>query len=157
MLVVMGLGMGATMMPLFTSALKTLKAHEVARGSTLLNINQQISSSVGIATMSVVLTSHLNDSRIIPGTERIPGSDGGITEAAAAILYNTRPRAFALLGIDQSYVARGLVEAASAFAQTFWVAWVLVVLTLIPALLLPRRHEEAHLLDDEGQKPYVAH
>ena len=45
-LFVMGLGMGATMMPLFTSALKTLKAHEVARGSTLLNITQQIASSV---------------------------------------------------------------------------------------------------------------
>ena len=44
-LFVMGLGMGATMMPLFTSALKTLKAHEVARGSTLLNITQQIASS----------------------------------------------------------------------------------------------------------------
>ncbi|MET1058400.1 MAG: DHA2 family efflux MFS transporter permease subunit [Nocardioides sp.] len=151
MLVVMGLGMGATMMPLFTSALKTLKAHEVARGSTLLNINQQISSSVGIATMSVVLTSHLNDSTIIPGTRRIPGTDGGITEAAAAILFNTRPQAFALLGIDPIYVARGLVDAASAFASTFWVAWVLVVLTLIPALLLPRRREEAHLLDDQVQ------
>ena len=32
-LFVTGLGMGATMMPLFTSALKTLKAHEVARGA----------------------------------------------------------------------------------------------------------------------------
>jgi hypothetical protein len=107
--------------------------------------------------MSVVLTNHLNDSSIIPGTEGIPGSDGGITESAAAILFNTRPQTFTLLGIDPVYVARGLVEAASAFAQTFWVAWVLVVLTLIPALLLPRRREEAHLLDDEGQKPYVAH
>jgi EmrB/QacA subfamily drug resistance transporter len=152
MLFVMGLGMGATMMPLFTSALKTLRAHEVARGSTLLNINQQISSSVGIATISVVLTNHLNDSPIIPRTETIPGLDGGITETAAAILYNTRPKTFALLGIDPIYVARGLVEAASAFAQTFWVAWVLVVLTLVPALLLPRRREEAQL-DDEGQKP----
>ena len=157
MLFVMGLGMGATMMPLFTSALKTLKAHEVARGSTLLNINQQISSSVGIATMSVVLTNQLNDSPVIPGTDKIPGVDGGITESAAAILFNTRPVAFAHLGIDPVHVARGLVDAASAFAQTFWVAWVLVVLTLVPALLLPRRHEETHLLDDEGQQPYVAH
>jgi hypothetical protein len=35
------------------------------------------------------------------------------------------------------------------------VAWVLVVLTLFPAFLLPRRHEEAHLLDDEGVPPVV--
>src|SRR4051812_45087941 len=53
MLVVMGFGMGGTMMPLFTSALKTLAGPQVARGSTLLNISQQIASSCGVATMSV--------------------------------------------------------------------------------------------------------
>ena len=37
------------MMPIMTSALRTLRAHEVARGSTLLNIVQQIASSVGVA------------------------------------------------------------------------------------------------------------
>ena len=155
MLVVMGLGMGSTMMPLFTSALKTLTAHQVARGSTLLNISQQISSSVGVATMSVVLTSHLNNSPIVPGTEKVPGLDGGITETGAAILSNTRPAVFAQLGIDPSYVARGLTDAASSFAHTYWVAWSLVALTLVPALLLPRRREEAHLLDDEGKPPVV--
>jgi hypothetical protein len=38
---------------------------------------------------------------------------------------------------------------------TYWVAWSLVVLTLVPALMLPRRREETHLLDDEGQPPVV--
>jgi predicted MFS family arabinose efflux permease len=147
MLVVMGLGMGSTMMPLFTSALKTLTAHQVARGSTLLNISQQISSSVGVALMSVVLTSHLNDSPTVPGTE------GGITETGAAILSNTRPEVFAQLGIAPAYVARGLADAASSFAQTYWVAWSLVALTLVPALMLPRRREVTHLLDDEGKPP----
>jgi EmrB/QacA subfamily drug resistance transporter len=117
MLVVMGLGMGGTMMPLFTSALKTLKAHEVARGSTLLNITQQIASSVGVALMSVILTAHLND-------------------------------------------ARSPHEAATSYADTFWVAWVLVVLTLVPAFMLPRKKEESHLLDDEAGEaapPVVMH
>jgi hypothetical protein len=58
---VMGLGMGGTMMPIMTSALKTLTHHEVARGSTLLNISQQIASSVGVALFSVVLTNALKD------------------------------------------------------------------------------------------------
>jgi MFS family permease len=155
MLVVMGMGMGSTMMPLFTSALKTLKAPEVARGSTLLNITQQISSSVGVALMSVLLTNHLNDSPIVPGTADAPGSEGGITETGAAVLSNTRPEIFAQLGIDPVYVARGLADAASSFAQTYWVAWSLVALTLVPALLLPRRREVTHLLDDEGQPPVV--
>ena len=114
-LVVMGLGMGATMMPLFTSALKTLTAHEVARGSTLLNITQQIASSIGVAVLSVVLTNQVKDAT---------------TPAAAA----------------------------SAFATTFWVALVLVACTLVPAFLLPRKHEESHLLDDEeGVPPVVLH
>ena len=36
-------------MPIMTSAIKTLTAHQVARGSTLINIAQQIASSVGVA------------------------------------------------------------------------------------------------------------
>jgi len=113
-LVVMGLGMGATMMPLFTSALKTLTAHEVARGSTLLNITQQVASSIGVATMSVILTNQLK---------------GAETSAGAA----------------------------DAFATTYWVAFALVALTLVPALMLPRKHEESHLLDDEGVPRAVVH
>jgi EmrB/QacA subfamily drug resistance transporter len=154
-LFVMGLGMGATMMPTFTSALKTLANHEVARGSTLLNITQQVSSSCGVALMSVILTNQLNDSPVIPGTENIPGLAEGLTETQAAILSNTNPTEFARLDLDPAAVAQGLVDAAAAFAHTYWVAWVLVVLTLIPALMLPRKREEAHLLDDEGVPPVV--
>jgi EmrB/QacA subfamily drug resistance transporter len=138
-LFVMGLGMGATMMPLFTSALKTLKAHEVARGSTLLNINQQIASSVGVAIMSVLLTNHLQASKLAGpamATLHIPSLADKVPAAA---------------------ITRGLEDAASAFAQTYWVAWSLVLLTVVPALFLPRRKEESHLLDDENVPPVVVH
>jgi EmrB/QacA subfamily drug resistance transporter len=127
-LVVMGFGMGSTMMPLFTGALKTLRAHEVARGSTLLNIIQQIASSVGVAVMSVILTQHLQSS----------------PSAGAAVAYN--------LGQTSQQPPdfhEGLVDAAHAFADTYWVAWVLIVLCLIPVYFLPRKHEESHLLDDD--------
>jgi EmrB/QacA subfamily drug resistance transporter len=80
-LFVMGLGMGATMMPIMTSALKSLKHHEVARGSTLLNINQQIASSVGVAIFSVVLTNALLDN--------VPASPAGAPQAAAAAFSHT--------------------------------------------------------------------
>src|SRR3954469_11718052 len=82
-LFVMGLGMGGTMMPIMTSALKTLTNHEVARGSTLLNILQQIAGSVGTALMSVILTKQLNNSAVIPGFKAPDGSE--VTEAGAAI------------------------------------------------------------------------
>ena len=138
-LFVMGLGMGATMMPLFTSALKTLKAHEVARGSTLLNITQQIASSFGVAVMSVLLTNHLQASKLAGpamASLRRPGARGKLPPAA---------------------IAKGLEDAADAFAETYWVAWALVLLTVIPAMFLPRKHEESHLLDDEGVPPVVVH
>ena len=138
-LFVMGLGMGAVMMPLFTSALKTLRAHEVARGSTLLNISQQIASSVGVAIMSVLLTNHLQSSKLagpamaslhIPSlADKIPAGD----------------------------IAKGLQDAAAAFADTYWVAWAMVALTLVPAYFLPRKQEKTHLLDDEGVPPVVVH
>jgi EmrB/QacA subfamily drug resistance transporter len=80
-LFVMGLGMGATMMPIMTSALKTLTHHEVARGSTLLNITQQIASSVGVAIFSVVLTNALADNP--------PSSPAQAPVAAAAAFSHT--------------------------------------------------------------------
>jgi EmrB/QacA subfamily drug resistance transporter len=65
-LFVMGLGMGGTMMPIMTSALKSLTDSEVARGSTLVNIVQQIGGSIGTAVLSVVLTNQI--------TSRLSGS-----------------------------------------------------------------------------------
>ena len=130
-LFVMGLGMGMTMMPIMTSALRTLTSHEVARGSTLLNIVQQIASSVGVAVMSVLLTNNLKDSKL----------------AGPATATWRDPSLVDKLGGPQ-VVAKGLADAAEAFARTYWVAGVLVALTLLPALTLPRKHEESHLLDD---------
>jgi EmrB/QacA subfamily drug resistance transporter len=60
-LFVMGLGMGAAMMPIMASALATLKDHTIARGSTLMNIVQQVAASIGTALFSVLLTNGLKD------------------------------------------------------------------------------------------------
>ncbi len=110
-LFVMGLGMGGTMMPIMTSALKSLTNHEVARGSTLVNIVQQIGGSIGTAVLSVVLTNQLT----------------------AAMPEGVAPLEFM----------------ADGFGTTFAVAFVLVLLALIPVAFLPRKKEESHLLDDE--------
>jgi EmrB/QacA subfamily drug resistance transporter len=140
-LFVMGLGMGLTMMPIMTSALRTLRSQEVARGSTLLNIVQQIASSVGVAVMSVVLTNNLKASPL----------------AGPATATWKNPSLVEKLG-GPAVVAKGLQDAAHAFASTFWVAAILLVFTFIPALMLPRKHEESHLLDEvEQSAPVVLH
>ncbi len=60
-LFVMGLGMGGTMMPIMSSALATLRDHTIARGSTLMNIVQQVAASIGTAVFTVLLTNGLLD------------------------------------------------------------------------------------------------
>ena len=140
LLFVMGLGMGATMMPLFTTALRTLTHHEVARGSTLLNITQQIASSVGVAVISVMLTSQLKQSDL----------------ALPAIASQQDPAIADQIG-GAAGVAQGLAEAAEAFGSTYWLAFLLVLLTFIPVYFLPRKREVSHLLDDEGVAPVVLH
>ena len=59
--------------------------------------------------------------------------------------------------IPAAQLTQGLHDAAAAFSHTYWVAWGLVLLTLIPVFFLPRKHEESHLLDDEGLPPVVVH
>jgi EmrB/QacA subfamily drug resistance transporter len=125
LLFVMGLGMGATMMPLFTTALNTLRHHEVARGSTLLNITQQIASSVGVAVISVVLTNNLQ----------------GAPLALPAIASQHDPNVADRLG--PAAVLHGLDQAAQAFASTYWVAFALVLLTFVPVAMLPRKRAAA--------------
>ncbi|TSD68185.1 DHA2 family efflux MFS transporter permease subunit [Aeromicrobium piscarium] len=139
-LFVMGLGMGATMMPIMTSALRTLTHHEVARGSTLLNITQQIASSVGVAVMSVLLTNGLKSSDL----------------AGPAIASQADPSLVDRIG-GPAAVAKGLSDAAEAFAHTYWVALAMVAVTVVSALFLPRKREASRLLDDEGQPPVVIH
>jgi len=158
-LFIMGLGMGLTMMPIMTSALRTLRSSEVARGSTLLNIVQQIGGSVGAAVMSVILTNELNGSRPIPGA--VDPSGKPITEAGLAIAAQQRPELLQQMPVDPSIIERGLDFAARSFAHTFWVAFALVLATFIPAALLPRRRTPAQPLGDEqaelAKAPVVIH
>jgi hypothetical protein len=48
-------------------------------------------------------------------------------------------------------------DAGGAFAKTYWVAWALVLLTLVPALMLPRRRQQAAPSDEEATVPVVLH
>jgi hypothetical protein len=144
-LFVMGLGMGGTMMPIMTSALRTLTSQEVARGSTLVNILQQIGGSIGSATMSVILTSQLNESDPIPGLTN-PRTGEPITEAGAAIASQHGTQ----LPLPPTIIERGLAFVADSFATTFWVGFVLVLATFIPIAFLPRNGQPSGLDGPSG-------
>ena len=152
-----GSGHGRDDDALMTSALKTLTSHEVARGSTLLNISQQIASSIGVAIMSVVLTNGLNNDPLVRKAQEFAQASGGVTDPAQlSTILAKFPEVAAILApfaddlaAGQAALLAAVNEAmAAAFADTFWVAAILLSLTLIPAWFLPRKHEESHLLDD---------
>ena len=83
-LFIMGLGMGGTMMPIMSAALATLSDHNIARGSTFLNINQQVAASIGTALFSVLLTNGFKDSPSIRLDGAADGPRGPAGEAVRA-------------------------------------------------------------------------
>ncbi|MFE0074714.1 DHA2 family efflux MFS transporter permease subunit [Nonomuraea sp. NPDC059023] len=92
-LFVMGLGMGATMMPTMTAALQTLKDQAIAQGSTLVEIIQQVAASAGTAVMSVVLTSQINST---PSADDTASAFGATYAVGMALLVLTLVAAFFL-------------------------------------------------------------
>jgi EmrB/QacA subfamily drug resistance transporter len=133
-LFVMGLGMGGTMMPIMSAALATLSDHNIARGSTFLNINQQIAASIGTALFSTLLTNGLKDSAAL----KLMGAVGALKdqpEKLGAVLAKAGLRPQDLPELK----ARALSDMAGAFGDVFVVATVLVACVLVPAFFLPRK------------------
>jgi EmrB/QacA subfamily drug resistance transporter len=131
--VIMGLGMGSTMMPVFTAGLASLKDHDIARGSTLMNITQQIAISMGTAMFSVLLTNAYNDHArtVLPTLAMQNGAD---------------PASLGLSpGQAQIVMTAGLHFMGESFGDVFLVATVLVGLCLVPAFFLPRKPMESQV------------
>jgi MFS family permease len=124
-LFVMGLGMGLTMMPTMAAAIQTLVHDEVPRASTMLNIFQQVSASVGTALMSVLLANSLADKL---GTS----SGGGLS---------------ATQHVPPQIMQKIAGPMADAFQHTYWWAVGLLVLAFIPAVFLPRHTADTKSTD----------
>ncbi len=131
-LFVMGLGMGGTMMPMMTSALQTLKDAQIARGSTLMNITQQVAASIGTALFSVLLTNGFNGS-------------SAVTALRGAVEQGQQP--------NPEIIPQAFSDMSQSFAQVFLVATILVALCIVPALLLPRRKPAETKPDGEAVNP----
>lgn len=136
-LFVMGLGMGATMMPTFSAALATLRDQTIARGSTLMNIVQQIAASIGTALFTVLLTNGLKDQESVAfgsALEEAGNNQGKVSSILAQ--FGVSPEQ-----ID-SVMAKIPGDMAGVFGDTFVVATVLCAVCLIPAWFLPKTKAE---------------
>ncbi|TDD76238.1 DHA2 family efflux MFS transporter permease subunit [Actinomadura darangshiensis] len=124
-LFVMGLGMGMTMMPTMAAAIQTLVHDEVPRASTMLNIIQQVSSSIGFALMSVLLANQL--------TANLGGGAGGGIGSTEKV--------------PPEIMKKIAGPMADAFQHTIWYSAGLLLLAFLPALLLPRKKPETSAAD----------
>ncbi len=111
-----GLGLGFTLMPVFTGAMQSMRRESVARASTALNIIQQVGASIGTAVLSVVLASAL--------ASRLGGGHGTIGATA---------------GVSDATRAHLAAPMAAAFGQTFWWALALLAVAFVASLALPKR------------------
>ncbi|WP_307796968.1 DHA2 family efflux MFS transporter permease subunit [Actinomadura barringtoniae] len=123
-LFVMGLGMGMTMMPTMAAAIQTLVHDEVPRASTMLNIIQQVSASIGTAMISVLLANQLSSKL---------GGGGGGGDIGGKLPEAVRDK-----------IAGPMADA---FQTTYWWAAALLLLAFLPALLLPRKKPDTPAAD----------
>lgn len=130
-LFVLGMGMGVTMMPIMSAALSTLTDHQIARGSTMMNIVQQTAGSIGTAVMSVIFTNHV------------------LGNPAAGAFSAVAQGAMPPDQVPPAVLVEGRSALAEAFGSTYMVALFLIVACLVPALFLPRRKTVAK----DGQAP----
>jgi MFS transporter, DHA2 family, multidrug resistance protein len=137
-LAIAGMGAGCTMMPLSAAAMRVLRPDQVARGSTLINVNHPVAASLGTALMSVIVTSQFNHSANITAANKLAilqqaAARRGVPLDQSAIPWQARVPDFTSVVLH---------DLSHAYAVVFAVAVVLVMLTYIPTAFLrkkPRR------------------
>jgi len=117
-LLVIGIGIGATIVPSMAAAFQALSHAETPRATSALNAVQRIAGAIGTALFAIIAQHAITASL---------GRHGGATGIAALSQHAGGPTAAALAG---------------AFGTTFWVAAGLIATALVPALLLPSRRED---------------
>ncbi len=134
-LAIMGMGMGCTMMPLAAAAVQALAPDQIARGTTLMTVNQHLGGSIGAALMSVVLTSQFNSSENITAASQL----AIVQHKAAARGLPINPSALPRRTMSPAFAANVLHDLSQAYASVFALAVALVAATLIPAAFLPKK------------------
>jgi EmrB/QacA subfamily drug resistance transporter len=130
-LFVIGLGLGATIVPSMAVAYRSVPRAAVPQATSTINIVQRVAGSIGTALLAVVLQRELA-TRAGGGVEAIAGLSEGARAAAPSSL-------------------------ADAFGTAFSVAFALLVVALVPALLLPGTRSAADSSDEPSRAETVEH
>ncbi|MGH3630444.1 MAG: DHA2 family efflux MFS transporter permease subunit, partial [Sciscionella sp.] len=122
-LAIAGVGIGATLMPTMTTAVRWLTGAQLPSASTLLNVTQQTAVSIGTAATSVLLGAALS--------HRLPN----LAHHGVGDLYQLPNRLIPAI----------TPQIGGAFSATLWLPTALMAASLVTALLwLPRVRKRAH-------------
>lgn len=132
-LFLIGAGLGATISPSMAAAYQGLQGRAIGRATSAINVVQRVAGSIGSALLAVVLQRTI--------VAEVPGLHGGIAQAATA---STR---------DPQHVPAAL---AHAFGVTFWVAFALTAVAMLPALLIPARPDQQRAAANAGASDLVS-
>jgi MFS family permease len=157
-LAIIGIGMGCTFMTLSAAAVQTLRPEQVARGSTLINVNQRLGGSIGTALTSVILTNQFNRSTNVAASNKVAALQEVATKRGVPVPRSAMPPQ-ALLPDFVHNVVRDLSHG---YTVVFLTVVGLILLTFIPAAFLPKRPVQeapgrtaARAADTSAQQPWI--
>jgi EmrB/QacA subfamily drug resistance transporter len=141
-LFVRGLGVGATMMPVFAAAYRRLPRERVPQGATTLSALVQVGGSFGTAVLVMALSGRITHNFAAHGLAAHGSGTGQLSAIPRALLARVAP----LL--------------AGGFGYAFWLALALTAAAMLPALVLlrqgardpaqPLQHDDQHAAHGEA-------
>jgi EmrB/QacA subfamily drug resistance transporter len=126
-LLVVGLGIGSTIMPSMAAAFQSLSREETPSATAALNTIQRVAGAIGTALLAIILQRSI--------ATNVPDFAGGVDGVAAL---SGRPGVAPLV--------------ADAFGTTFWIAVGLMALALVPAVLLPRARPKPQIVGESSYR-----
>lgn len=147
-LLIFGTGMGCIMMPLSTAAVQTLRAEQVARGSTLINVSQRVAAAVGAAALAVILTNQLAHSSTITAANQLADlqKQASHTPVGSAAI----PPA----AVSPSFHDQLISDLSHAYARIFMIVYGVTALTCLPAAFLRKQPTDRSARRPQvGQEP----
>jgi MFS transporter, DHA2 family, multidrug resistance protein len=134
-LIIAGFGMGSTVVPMSAAVMRVLRSDQVARGSTMLNVNLQVAASVGAALSSVVASSQFNRSAYITAANKL----AILQHAAARRGVPLDPSAIPPQVHAPDFASTLLHDLSHAYAVVFAVTVLVAALAYIPVALLLKK------------------
>jgi MFS transporter, DHA2 family, multidrug resistance protein len=138
-----GIGMCLLMAPIMTLALNSVPRRKAGMASSMMSIIQQVGGAVGIGILSTVLDNRTKFHVSTVGPALKPGSPAfmaavqGLQQRAHEIGLSQYNSIQAASGALMKYVY--VAQASFAFQDAFLFAMVMIALSILPVLLLPKR------------------